>query len=106
MVTLPVVKRPTPASSMEDVHERVEAARNEEIIMIVQGLMNYLMPKIMSEGYDVGNPDCMKDYYLVCESLHGLLCRSVNMYHPIHELIDEGDFDVWGTEGENDEGSE
>ena len=102
VVAFPVIKRRTPATSMEDVHERVAEARNEEAVLIVGELVNYLMPKIMAEGYDVGDPKCMRDYYLVCEALHGLLARSVDMYHPIHELTDGGNFDVWDEEEESE----
>jgi len=89
VVNFPGVKRPSPAQNMDEVHNNINEAREEQIEIIVHEAVGYLMHKIFSEGYDVGDEKCMKSQFLLEEAMKGLMYKAVDMYHPIQDMSEE-----------------
>ena len=89
VIKFPLDKRPSPASNMEEVYEAAAAAKAEHIDYITEEVLRSVMAHVMSFGYPVGDPKCMKDSFLLQEAIKGILFRSVDMHHQIHEATEQ-----------------
>ena len=77
---------PTAPQSVEEIRERVAAARREHIEYMIEEFIPYIMTTMSFEGYNVNGDDTKHELTLFIDSFRSLAYKTQGMYHPLHEL--------------------
>lgn len=97
VIQFPKGKLNAPPQNLEEIMETVEASRKEHIEMFLSVMVPYIFQKACDEGFDITQQSCIETNTFFLEALNAALCKSVGIYHPIHDvvsdIINDSDFD-------------
>ena len=88
-----IPKQPPNAKAQELDAKRQEMIRLQHNKIFVQAvsedLTETMLLRLKDENFNLTDPQFLKDYKLLSESLKSLLLRQVHMKHPLQERVDK-----------------
>lgn len=89
VVVFPKAKKGSPANSMDEILENIEATRKEQIEMLVGETLGDVFAYCRQEGFDLTSVPCIKTTALVVESLRAALYNTCNLPHALHDVAEK-----------------
>ena len=94
VILFPKVPKVRPSQKAQELDaKRQEMIRAEHSRMYIQTMLDDItedtLLKFRDENYDLTNKTFLKDYKLFQESIRSLLCRQLNMKHPLQGRVDK-----------------
>jgi hypothetical protein len=88
VIQFPRLKRNSPPQTLEELNKNIEETRKEHIEYIIDESMSFAFQKAFDEGFDLGQDECFKTTAMLIETYRAALCRTVGIYHPLHDFAD------------------
>lgn len=88
VIVFPKMKRDTPPQSLEELHEKRETVKREHAEMVLDDVMSNVFYHLSEEGFDMSDDDCIKTTALLIESMRSAMYKSVDIFHPLHDIAD------------------
>lgn len=89
VVVFPKAKKGSPANSIDEILENIEATRREQIEMIIGETLSDVFAYCRQEGFNLTDDHCVKTSALVVESLRAALYNTCNLSHALHDVAEK-----------------
>ena len=89
VIQFPKGKYNSPPQNLEEIIETVENSRKEHIEMFLSVIIPYVFQRACDEGFDITQESCAATNTFFLESLNAALCKTVGIYHPIHDVVND-----------------
>jgi hypothetical protein len=89
VIVFPRAKKGSPANSIDEILENVEAARREQVEMLIDETLSMVFGRCYQEGFDLTHDRCVKTTALVVESLRAALYNTASMSHTLHDVAEK-----------------
>lgn len=89
VIVFPKFKKDSPPQSMEELIEKVEETRKEQIEFVLDESIRNIFEFSYMNGFDMSDEEYTKNVGLFSEALKSALYKTAGLHHPFQQLAEE-----------------